>query len=85
MTDVILGILWFFTAGSWVLSAIVFYFSFNGMYSMALMGSNYGLLGAFQGIAFGVALIAVGTIFGAIAVLISEIRRARQNLLKEGD
>ena len=83
MTDVILGILWFFTAGSWLLSAIVFYFSFSGMRSMVLMGSNYGLFGAFQGIAFGIMLIAIGTIFGGLAALISEVRNTRQVLQKE--
>jgi|Wag4MinimDraft_11_1082651.scaffolds.fasta_scaffold12272_1 hypothetical protein len=88
MTDVIIAILWFVAGGNWLLSAVVFYLAFNGMHSMALAGSNYGLFGAFQGIALGVALIIVGTIFGAVAVLISEVRDSKQllqNIIKEGD
>jgi len=86
MTDVILGILWVFVAGNWIGGGLVLYLAFVSMQDAALYTSSFPVYFSTLGIGgFGVSLLIAGTFFASIAVLISEVRRTRQELSKEGD
>jgi hypothetical protein len=86
MTDVILGILWFFVAGNWIGGGLFLYLAFVSMQDAALYSTSFPMYFSTLGIGgFGIALLISGTFFASIAVLISEVRRTRQELLKEGD